>query len=110
MIRWVIEHTKGITGERPQYDPELRKVLRSTFSGDEGKRALTYILTDLGFFDEAKDEKGRPLTGEALIRDTALRDYARRLLEQLGVLHEGNAYEIVNGLMNLPVWEKGKRS
>lgn len=111
MIRWIIDHTKGaITGEKPAYDPVIRKTLRQAFSGDDGRRALVYILTDLGFFDQAVDSNGQPLSGEALIRSTTLRDYARRLLEQMGALHEGNAYQMVNEIMNLPVWEEDKRS
>jgi len=105
MIRWLFDGRR-ITGEAPVHDLEMRKILRRTFSGNDGRDALTFILTDLGFFDEMKDSKGAPLTGEALIRATALRDYARRLLEQLGVLHEGHAREIVNQFLNLPVWEK----
>lgn len=110
MIRWIIDQAKGITGEKPVYDREMRRTLRSTFSGDDGRKALTYMLTDLGFFDELRDANGQPLTGEALVRAVALRDYARRLLEQIGALHEGNAYDLVTQVMNLPVWEKGKRS
>ncbi len=111
MIRWLRNLTDGtVEGETPPHDKEVRKVYRRVFSGTDGQEALVYILTDLGFFDELKDPKtGASLAGEALVRASALRDYSRRLLEQLGVLHEGNAHELVRQMMNLPVWEKKER-
>lgn len=112
MIRFRIKDNK-IQGEFPTVDPEMRKKMRRVFSGDEGEEVLAYILADLGFFDGAVevDEKSGArtvLTGEEAVRANALRDYARRLLEQLGALHEGNAIELVQKMMQLPVWEKKK--
>ena len=73
---------------------KLREDFRYVFSSSEGKRVLTYILADLGYFDEAKDE-----------RSMALQGYARRLLEIMGILHEYNAYDFVNKLFELPVYD-----
>jgi hypothetical protein len=109
MIRWILDGMGRITGEKPVYDKTVRKVLRETFRTPEGREALAFIITDLGFFDEAKTPSGELLTGEAAIRANALRDYARRMLEMMGVFHEGHARELVNQIIDLPVWEK-KRS
>lgn len=107
MIRWKMSQDGQVTGEYPIHDPEVRRVLRETFTSREGRQALTIILSDLGFFDELRDQRsGEPLTGEALVRATALRDYARRLLEQLGALHEANVATLVDKMLDLPVWEK----
>lgn len=105
MIRWKVRDRK-IEGERPEWDPEMRKKMRRVFSGEEGEEVLSFILADLGFFDPTTDERGNLLHGEDAIRAQARRDYARRLLEQLGVFHEGNVFELVKKLMQLPVWEK----
>lgn len=103
MIRWRIKDEK-IEGEIPEWDPEMRRKMRRVFSGEEGNEVLTYILTDLGFFDAPTK-----VTGEEAIRAQARRDFARRLLEQLGILHEGNVFRLVTKLMELPVWEKKTR-
>lgn len=78
---------------------QLREDFRYIFSSREGKRVLTYMLADLGYFDEATDERSRVLQG-----------YARRLLEIMGLLHEYNAYELVNKLFELPVYDPPARS
>lgn len=106
MIRWVFGE-RGPTGTRPEYDPHVRKVMRAAFSTADGREALAIILADLGFFDEARNpDTGQLLDGEAAVRANALRDYARRLLEQIGVLHESNARAITDMLIDFPVWER----
>ncbi len=106
MIRWLFGD-RGPEGQRPDHDPQIRKTMRQAFSTADGREALAIILTDLGFFDEARDQNtGKLLEGEAGIRANALRDYARRLLEQIGVLHESNARAITDMLIDLPVWER----
>lgn len=73
---------------------KLREDFRRVFSSSEGKKVLTYILADLGYFDEATDERSMVLQG-----------YARRLLEIMGILHETNAYGLVEKMFDLPVYD-----
>lgn len=113
MIRWLRDMASGamrVTGETPAFDREFRRVMRNAFSGGDGVKALTYILVDLGFYDRLEKPDGSPLVGDELIRAAARQDYARRLLEILGPLHEGNAERISEMFMDLPVWEKKQRS
>lgn len=110
MIRWLWKD-RQVVGELPAHDKEIQKTMRRAFSGADGEKALMYILTDLGYFDECKDPNtGERLEGEALIRATTLRDYARRLLELAGIMHEGNVRQMIRDYLALPVWEKKKRT
>jgi len=72
----------------------IRETYRRTFSTQEGKTALLYILTDLGFFDATKDEAAQ-----------ALRNFAVRLLEQMGILHEANAETLVAQFLKLAPYD-----
>lgn len=78
---------------------KLRDDYRAVFSSADGRRVLTYMLADLGFFDEATDERSRVLQG-----------YARRLLEIMGILHEYNANEYVGKLFELAVYDPPART
>jgi len=76
-------------------DVVVRRRYRQVFSGQDGRYVLACILRDLGFFDMAHNDEQR-----------VLQNYARHLLEQMGMLHEYNATAFVESLFNLPVWEK----
>jgi hypothetical protein len=71
-------------------ESRIRDVYRTTFSSPEGREALLYIISDLGFFDATVDDTSQ-----------ALRNFAVRLLEQMGILHETNAEHIVTQLLKL---------
>jgi hypothetical protein len=75
-------------------EEKIRDIYRTTFSSPEGREALMYILTDLGFFDATKDDVGQ-----------ALRNFAVRLLEQMGILHETNAEHIVEQFFKLAPYD-----
>lgn len=113
MIRWILgkllpdDPKVQPIGENPQYDPNLRRALRKVLLHSDDGEALTYILIDLGVFDPARTQRdGVPLAGEDAIRANALRDWGLRLLEMLGVLHEGHIQEVIKHMKKLPVWEK----
>jgi hypothetical protein len=86
MIRW----------GRPimQDEEQIRAKYLQVFLDGYGPEVLTYILTDLGFFDVSQDEKA-----------VALRNYAVRLLELLGVLHEQNAEDITRKLLRVTPYD-----
>lgn len=77
---------------------QLREDFRRVFSSEDGQRVLMYILTDLGWFDEAKDERAQ-----------VLQNYGKHLLEIMGILHEFNAREFVKKMFELPVYDPGGR-
>jgi hypothetical protein len=86
MIRW---------GEPiPTEAKKIRDIYRETFSSGTGKKALLFILSDLGFFDQTSDETSQ-----------ALRNFAVRLLEQMGMLHENNAEVMVDQLFKLEPYD-----
>lgn len=105
MIRWLFGGDKNnhITGQAPEISQDVRTTLRAVFDTPNGVKALAYLLSDLGFMDQATTPQGIPLTGEALIRFTAYQDYARRLLEMIGALHEANVEEMTRDILALPV-------
>lgn len=104
MIRAIRDALGNMLGTNDTIPKDSRAILRGVFSGQEGTRALAWILTDLGFFERAIDGNGAPLEGEAVVRFQARQDYARRLLEALGGLHEMNAEDLSKQFMDLPVW------
>jgi len=70
---------------------------RRTFNTEHGRRVLTHMLAELHFFDAivASEE------------EIALSNYARLLLNHLGVWDSKYVPDIVNHLMSIPV-EGGK--
>lgn len=77
---------------------QIRDDYRRVFSSRDGQRVLMYMLKDLGWFDQIKDERGM-----------ALQNYARHLLEQMGMLHEYSAGELVKKLFELPVYRPAEQ-
>lgn len=75
---------------------QIQEDFRRVFSSEDGKRVLTYMLVDLGWFDEAGDERAR-----------ILQNYAKHLLETMGILHEFNARDFVSKMFDLPVYDPG---
>lgn len=63
---------------------------RSTFDTDVGRRVLTHMLTELHFFDEVVSEE-----------EVTLSNYARRILNHLGILRGERIPDIVNYLMSI---------
>ena len=74
-------------------DPITNKVkqdYRATFDTDVGRRVLAHMLTELHFFDEVTSEE-----------ETALSNYAHRILYHLGVLHGNSIPELVTQLLTV---------
>ncbi len=78
-------------------DKDIRDAYRRVFLTPEGKIAFAYLLIDLGYFEESKNE-------EEVVR----KNFAIRLQEQLGILHEFNAVEYVDRILSLPVYIEDK--
>jgi len=72
----------------------VRDEYRALFTSPEGKKVLTWMLTDMGFFDQVT-------TPEAV----TLRNYAVRLLEQVGVNIEKNAYAMTSRIVDMAAQE-----
>ena len=71
--------------------PDMVKLdYRSTFDTDVGRRVLTHMLTELHFFDEVVSEE-----------EVTLSNYARRILNHLGILRGERIPDIVNYLMSI---------
>jgi hypothetical protein len=77
-----------------QEEQEIRERYRQVFTNGTGPEVLTYMLTDLGFFDEAHGEG-----------QFALHNYAIRILELLGILHEQNAEEITRKILQVKPYD-----
>lgn len=78
-----------IQGKRKHEELEIMELYRRVFTSHDGRRALAYMLTDLGFFDEGKDEKAQ-----------ILRNYAIRLLTLIGVLDDKHIERLTEDLVN----------
>lgn len=63
---------------------------RSVFGSAEGRKALGMLLIDLGFFDEADTPE-----------QTALRNFAKRLLNKLGLFEIENIDKFVNKIFEI---------
>lgn len=77
-------------------DSDIRDLLQSVFSGQQGTRALDLILRWLGFYDIAIERPGMSLQ-EAVAR----RNFAIELLERMGVFHDENTEEIAKKLTEI---------
>ena len=72
-------------------DEKKREIYRRVFGTVEGRVVLTDILNDLGHFAEDLSEQ-----------DTALSNYAKTLLEKLGIWQPHNLKRLVDAYMNMP--------
>lgn len=77
-------------------DSDIRDLLQSVFSGQQGAQALDLILRWLGFYDIAIDRQAMSLQ-EAVAR----RNFAIELLERMGVFHSENTEEIAKKLTEI---------
>lgn len=64
---------------------------RSVFTSRTGRKVLTHMLAELHFFDEIQ------LTDEEII----LSNYAKRLLNRIGIWKGLNVGEIVNAFLDI---------
>jgi len=70
-------------------------VFRSVFGSAEGRKTLGLLLIDLGFFDEAETPE-----------QVALRNFAKRLLNKLGIFELYNVNKFVDKLFEIPIEEQ----
>jgi len=77
---------------------ELRQTYRNVFSSPEGQEVLYYMLVDLSFFDETVEEKS-----------IHLKNYAIRLLEDIGIMHEINGFRLVQKMFELPLYKPDRK-
>jgi hypothetical protein len=63
---------------------------RIVHSGDDGMYALADQLTDLGLFRPAMNEQ-----------QSTLRNYAIRVIERMGVITEGDKYQLCLAIANI---------
>lgn len=69
---------------------QAQLVYRSVFSSAEGRKVLGMLLIDLGFFDEADTPE-----------QVALRNFAKRLLNRLGLFELENVGKFVDKLFEI---------
>ena len=81
----------GIFG-RTKEEQDLQKQYINTFSGPEGRKVLTDILTRLHFFDEV-------VGGDELV----LRNFAIQLLHIMGAWQAMNTQQIVEAFLRMPI-------
>ena len=74
-------------------DNETIAAFRSVFKGSNGSAVLTIMLVDLGFFDPVPVDDAEAV---------ALRSYATRLLQYLGISHECRAGSVTQALLKVP--------
>ena len=75
----------------------VRDEYQRLFTTNDGPKVLAWMLTDLGFFDEVSEER------------LPLRNYAVRLLEQIGINHANNVEELVREYMNIALRNQFKQ-
>ena len=78
------------------HDLDAKDTLRSAFSGTQGQQALNLILRWLGYFDIAIEREGMTLE-EAIAR----RNFAIELLERMGIFHDENTLDVVEGMLKV---------
>lgn len=77
---------------------EKRVLYRQVFTTPQGRAVLTDILNDLGFYNMHRGEE-----------DVVLTNYARRLLEKVGVWQPQNMYDITDAFLGIP-WDYKEHS
>lgn len=78
---------------------DTTRIYRACFSTAEGRRVFGHILIDLGWFDEAETPE-----------QVALRNYAKRLLDNLGLNQLDNVEYFVNKIIEMPITEKKEQA
>jgi len=78
-------------------DIAVRKMLKNVFTHGEGPQALTFILQELGYFDEALDDA-----------DRVRKNYAINLLDNIGLNHVAHQQDMVDALLKVPVYWPGR--
>jgi hypothetical protein len=73
---------------------EIRNFYRNTFMSPAGRRTLAHMLTELGFFNTASNDE-----------EVTLQNYAKVLLNHLGILTAENVLRMSEALLNVPVWD-----
>jgi len=81
------------------FDDETTQLYREVFSTPKGKKVLTHMLCELGYFDEV------PLDDKMAI---ALQNYAKHLLCRLGIIRGDVLYDHVSLLFRIPFQPKGE--
>lgn len=75
---------------------KLRELYRRTFSGPFGRQVLAHMLVELGHFNTVA---GDP-------KEVALQNYAKRVLNILGVWDAGQVENVVANLLDMPVQDR----
>ena len=82
----MIKYSQEITEDREARNRLLRRV----YNTPDGKIALTMLLTDLGYYSQANG-----------VEANALRNFAIHLLEDIGILHQDNLWDITEALLSI---------
>ena len=73
------------------WEDQLATLYRNVFGTGQGQIVLANMLVDLHFFDTVEGE------------EVVLQNYARQLLDKIGVWRGENVARIVAGLMTIPI-------
>lgn len=77
--------------EMARVEREVRNDYRNTFLTKAGRKVLTHMLVELHFFDTVSTEE-----------EIALQNYAKNVLNRLGVLTAANVSRLTEALLNVP--------
>jgi len=80
-------------------EQSIREEYRRTFNSGAGRKVLAHMLTELHFFDEILDNE----------EERVLANYARKLLNRLGIWNDLNIDELIGAFMQIaPKEEQGQ--
>lgn len=85
---------KSLNEEEEQVK-EVRKAYNLLFTSVHGQKVLAHMLAELNFFGEVATEE-----------DRILHNYAKRLLNNIGVIQGPNVPDIVRALLTIPFERK----